>query len=269
MSSPSAQLRLAVVDDDSGFIRVLVNRLEAAGWHFRVGSASPPLEELVAMRLNAVLVDPTCLGAAGWDYIERVAQALPGLGLVVCTERSTVAQRVRGLRLGADDWITKPCHPEEVVARIEAVARRGRPRAPAHVGPLVVGELELRPDQFQVFAAGRSVDLTRREFEVLHLLAGAEGRVLQREDIYARVWGYRMVHGDRSVDVFVRKLRSKIERASPGWAYIHTHFGIGYRFQAEPVEGGQAAGAAAPETAAATAPAPLEDDQASETALAR
>ena len=272
MSSASSQLRLAVVDDDSGFIRVLVNRLEAAGWQFRVQSASPPLEELVAMRLNAVLVDPTCLGSAGWDYIERVAQALPGLGLVVCTERSTVAQRVRGLRLGADDWITKPCHPEEVVARIEAVARRGRPRVPVHEGPLVVGELELRPDQFQVFAAGRSVDLTRREFEVLHLLAAAEGRVLQREDIYARVWGYRMVHGDRSVDVFVRKLRSKIERASPGWAYIHTHFGIGYRFQAEPVEGNHPPGAgaaAAPETAAATAPAPLEDDEASETALAR
>jgi DNA-binding winged helix-turn-helix (wHTH) protein len=80
-----------------------------------------------------------------------------------------------------------------------------------------------------------SVDLTRREFELIQLLAEAEGQVLQREEIYERVWGYAMVHGDRSVDVFVRKLRQKLERASPGWRYIHTHFGIGYRFAGEPV----------------------------------
>jgi DNA-binding winged helix-turn-helix (wHTH) protein len=81
-----------------------------------------------------------------------------------------------------------------------------------------------------------SIDLTRREFELIQLLADAEGQVLQREEIYERVWGYAMVHGDRSVDVFVRKLRQKLERASPGWRYIHTHFGIGYRFAGEPVD---------------------------------
>jgi DNA-binding response OmpR family regulator len=103
------------------------------------------------------------------------------------------------------------------------------------VEPLAVGEIEIRSDQFQAFARGSSVDLTRREFELIQLLAEAEGHVLQREEIYERVWGYAMVHGDRSVDVFVRKLRQKLERASPGWRYIHTHFGIGYRFAPEPV----------------------------------
>ena len=77
----------------------------------------------------------------------------------------------------------------------------------ADTGPLVLGELEIRPDQFQVFVAGRSADLTRREFEVLQLLVDAKGQVLQREEIYQRVWGYAMAHGDRSVDVFIRKLR--------------------------------------------------------------
>ena len=80
------------------------------------------------------------------------------------------------------------------------------------------------------------VELTRREFELIELLADAHGQVMQREEIYQRVWGYAMVHGDRSVDVFVRKLRQKLERALPRWRYIHTHFGIGYRFAAEPVE---------------------------------
>jgi DNA-binding response OmpR family regulator len=156
------------------------------------------------------------------------------MGVVVCTGQSTVAQRVRGLRLGADDWVTKPCHPEEVIARVEAVVRR-RKRAElrADKRPILSGELEVRADLFQVYVAASSADLTRREFELIQLLAESEGQVLQREEIYERVWGYAMVHGDRSVDVFVRKLRQKLERVSPGWRYIHTHFGIGYRFAPE------------------------------------
>jgi DNA-binding response OmpR family regulator len=154
---------------------------------------------------------------------------------------------VRGLRLGADDWVTKPCHPEELIARVEAVVRR-RKRAEARVdtGPMVAGEVEIRADQFQAFVAGRSIDLTRREFELIQLLAEAEGQVLQREEIYQRVWGYAMAHGDRSVDVFVRKLRQKLERASPQWRYIHTHFGIGYRFAAEAADSGGPGSADAP-----------------------
>ena len=200
--------------------------------------ASPvPLDALVAMRLNAVVVDLAVLGPQGWTYLDKLCARLPGLGVIVCTGQSSVAQRVRGLRLGADDWVTKPCHPEELIARIEAVVRR-RKRADVRVekGPVVIGEVEIRADQFQAFVSGASVELTRREFELIQLLAEAEGQVLQREEIYQRVWGYAMVHGDRSVDVFVRKLRSKLERVSPSWRYIHTHFGIGYRFSAEPVE---------------------------------
>ena len=95
----------------------------------------------------------------------------------------------------------------------------------------------MRADQFQAFVGERSVDLTRREFELIQLLADAEGRVLEREEIYQRVWGYAMARGDRSVDVFVRKLRQKLEKASPGWRYIHTHFGVGYRFAPELADG--------------------------------
>jgi DNA-binding response OmpR family regulator len=150
-----------------------------------------------------------------------------------------VAQRVRGLRLGADDWLTKPCHPEELIARIEAVVRRRRRAESRWSGdPISAGEIEIRSDRFQAFVGQGSIDLTRREFELIELLAGAEGRVLEREEIYQRVWGYAMARGDRSVDVFVRKLRQKLEKASPGWRYIHTHFGVGYRFSPEPAVGG-------------------------------
>ncbi|MEA2310058.1 MAG: hypothetical protein QOE28_26 [Solirubrobacteraceae bacterium] len=123
---------------------------------------------------------------------------------------------------------------EEVIARVEAVVRR---RKRAEQQPVIAGELVIRGDQFQAFVDGASADLTRREFELIQLLADSAGLVLPREEIYERVWGYAMVHGDRSVDVFVRKLRQKLERVSPGWRYIHTHFGIGYRFAPEPVDG--------------------------------
>jgi DNA-binding response OmpR family regulator len=229
-------VRLAVIDTDSGFVTVLAKRLEAAGWQHRVVASPLPPDELVAMKLNALVLDPAVLGGnEGWEYLERVCGMLPDLGVVVCTQQSTVAQRVRGLRLGADDWVTKPCHPEEVMARIESVARRRRRvRIRTDVGPLVAGELEIRLDQFQAFVSGQTLDLTRREFELLQLLVEAKGNVFEREAIYQRVWGYAMAHGDRSVDVFVRKLRQKLEKASPGWRYIHTHFGIGYRFEPEP-----------------------------------
>jgi DNA-binding response OmpR family regulator len=233
-ASDPGPIRLAILDSDSGFVRVLVKRIDGMGWQYRRLEAAPRVEEFVAMRVNAVVVDLALLGPAAWDFLERLAAALPGLGLVVCTGRSTVAQRVRGLRMGADDWVTKPCHPEEVLARVEAVVRR-RKAASARVesGPLTAGELSIRADQFQAFVGGHSVDLTRREFEVLQLLAQAEGKVLQREEIYQLVWGYAMAHGDRSVDVFIRKVRQKLEKASPDWSYIHTHFGVGYRFDPE------------------------------------
>jgi DNA-binding winged helix-turn-helix (wHTH) protein len=121
-------------------------------------------------------------------------------------------------------------------------------------GPLVAGELEIRADQFQAFVRTTSVDLTRREFEVLQLLAQAKGKVLQREEIYQAVWGYTMAHGDRSVDVFVRKVRQKLEKVSPDWNYIHTHFGVGYRFDPERRDG-----AASEAPVAAVAEPPLED----------
>lgn len=228
-------IRLAVIDDDSGFVTVLSKRVEAVGWQQRTLAAAIPPDELLVMKLNALLVDPSVLGEGAWGYLEHVCGMLPDLGVVVCTGRSTVVQRVRGLRLGVDDWITKPCHPEEAIARIEAVLRRRRRAHPqGEAGPLVAGELEIRSDRFQAFVAGSSLDLTRREFELLLLLAEAKGQVLERETIYQRVWGYAMAHGDRSVDVFVRKLRQKLEKRSPGWSYIHTHFGVGYRFDPEP-----------------------------------
>ena len=227
------RLRLAVLDRDPGFMQVLSKRLDALGCEYRPLSAPLNADALVTMRLNALVLDLAILGPNGWSYLEQVCARLPGLAVVVCTGPSSVAQRVRGLRLGADAWITKPCHAEELICVIEAAVRRHRrAEMPALEAAASFGEITIRPDLYQAHVNEVSLELTAREFEILHLLSGSD-RVLRREEIYERVWGYAMAHGDRSVDVFVRKLRQKLRAASPSWSYIHTHFGVGYRFAPE------------------------------------
>src|SRR5436305_12427334 len=125
-AAPTSSLRGAVIDGDTGFVQVLTKRLDRLGWEHRVLTGPLPADRLVAMRLGALVIDLALLGQHAWEYLERVANELPALPIIVCTGQSTVAQRVRGLRLGADDWVTKPFHPEELIARIEAVARRRR-----------------------------------------------------------------------------------------------------------------------------------------------
>ena len=240
----ASPIRVAIIDDDSGLVTVLDRRFSALRWEREVlGYAATP-DQLAAMRLHAVIINPEITGL---DYLERLAMALPGPALLVCTGTAPVADRVRGLRGGADDWVTKPCHPEELVARIQAVLRRRRVgEMPVDDSPVTAGQLEIRPDMFDAYVRDRPASLSRKEYELLRQLANADGRVLQREDIYQRVWGYTMVRGDRSVDVFVRKLRQKLEQLSPDWRYVHTHFGVGYRFAAERIGGSPAAPEAAP-----------------------
>ena len=222
--------RTVVIDTDRGFAQVLSKRLDASGWDYRVISNPVSPDALVRMRLNAMIVDVTTIGPGCWDYLEQVCARLPGLAVVVCTGPSSVAQRVRGLRIGVDAWVTKPCHPEEMIAVVEAAMRRHRRSELAVLdAPTTAGELTIRTDLHQVYVGDASVELTAREFEIFQLLRQAD-RVLRREEIYERVWGYAMAHGDRSVDVFIGKLRQKLRGASPGWTYIHTHFGVGYRF---------------------------------------
>jgi len=241
MASPhdASQIRVALIDDDTGLVKVLDRRFAALRWEREVLGYAPGPDALAAMRLHALILNPSLTGL---DYVERVAIALPGLAVLVCSGPAPVADRVRGLRIGADDWVTKPCHPDELLARIQAILRRRRKgELPVDDQPVTAGEITIRPDRFDAYAGSEPAGLSRREYELLSQLASAGGRVLEREEIYQRVWGYTMARGDRSVDVFVRKLRQKLERASPGWRYVHTHFGVGYRFAAERVDAGNAA----------------------------
>jgi DNA-binding response OmpR family regulator len=225
-------LRVGIADRDSGFVHTVVKRLPGVAMEPILTATVDP-EALVPHRLDALVLDVEIIGDSFWPGVQRLCERLPALAVVVCSGPSSVAQRVRALRLGVDAWVTKPCHPEELIGVIGAVLRRyRRGELPSDNEPLTAGELTIRPDCHQAYVGQRSIELTAREFQLLLLLAQSD-RVMEREETYERVWGYAMVHGDRSVDVFVRKLRQKLLAASPGWTYVHTHFGIGYRFAPE------------------------------------
>jgi DNA-binding response OmpR family regulator len=229
-------LRVAILDRDSGFLVVLAKRLERPGWKHEVLPHRISAKALAAIEADVLILDLAILASRRWTWLGRLCQQRPDLRIVICTGSSTVAERVRALRLGADDWLSKPCHPEELVARIEAITHHRRGPEERNLEPVTVGEVEIRPDQYQAFVGGVSLRLTRREYQLIELLSRAGSEVLPRERIYECLWGYEMIRNDRSVDVFVHKLRRKLERASPGWLYIHTHFGIGYRLAAESAE---------------------------------
>ncbi len=225
-----------MLDSDSGFLLVLGKRLELAGWQHQVLTRRMPVKKAAALDVEAVVVDAELLGGSRLTWLKGLCDQRPEISVIVCTASSTVAERVNALRFGVDDWLAKPCHPEELVARIESSTLHRWRSTVRDADPVTVGNVEIRPDQFQAFVAGQSLGLTRREYQLLELLCGAGGEVLARECIYECLWGYEMVRNDRSVDVFVHKLRRKIERYSPDWSYIHTHFGVGYRLDPRPAE---------------------------------
>jgi DNA-binding response OmpR family regulator len=257
---------LGIVDRDSALIIGLSNRAQKLGWEQTILPASISPRALAKLELDALSVDLAIIDERRWAWLRSLCQLRPDLAIVVCTGRSSVRQRVLALRLGADDWLTKPCHPDELVARLEAASCQGRRRRRRRLDPIKIGELEIRPDQYQAFVNGRSLALTSREYHLLELLALGGGEIQERERIYDALWGGELARNGRSVDVCVHKLRRKLELASPDRQYIYTHYGVGYRLAAE--SGDSPPRSRAAETQLPGDHGPSADDEPSPTALA-
>jgi len=220
---------ILVVDDEPNIIELARMYLEQEG--FRVQSASDGAKalEMIGRQPPAVMVLDLMLPEVdGWDVCRRVraGSAAPDLPIIMLTARDDDVDKIVGLELGADDYVTKPFNPRELVARVKAILRRtrraARPQAPVHVGDITVD-----PARHEVTIAGQPVELRPKEFDLLLALAEHRGIVLSREQLLNLVWGYDFYGETRTVDVHIAHLRKRLGGSSS--VEIETVLAVGYK----------------------------------------
>jgi two-component system OmpR family response regulator len=228
--------RVLIVEDDAVIARGMAEHLGAAGFDsVRVERGDLALARLRYEKPEVCVLDLMLPGLDGWKLIETARGEGIGTPIVVVSARGTEHDRVHALEIGADDYLVKPFSMQELVARVRAAARRGvRAAEPARGDAIEIEELRVDPDQVQAYVDGESVELTPTEFRLLYALALEEGRVVSRDELLQRLWGRRQSHRDRTVDVFVRRLREKVDRRAPRHTFIQTRYGVGYKLEAVP-----------------------------------
>jgi DNA-binding response OmpR family regulator len=221
--APSRGLIL-VIEDEASIAEVIRLNLVSAGFGVQVESnGEAGLAAVAAVRPAAVILDVGLPGIDGIEVCRRLRTAQDWTPVLFVTARDDEVDRIVGLELGADDYVTKPFSPRELVARVASVLRRSH-GAPEGSGALRVGAVQLDPAERRVHAAGREIGLTATEFDLLAYLMRRPGRVFGREQLLSEVWGYSWIAGARTVDVHIAQLRAKLGEASP----IRTVRGVGY-----------------------------------------
>jgi two-component system OmpR family response regulator len=227
----SGEARLLVVDDEETILELLSGSLRFAGFEvMTAGSGAEALRAASASRPDLVLLDVMLPDGDGFDVVRRLRSAGPGVPVIFLTARDGVGERVTGLALGADDYVTKPFSLAEVVERIRAVLRRaGRASA---TGRLRVADLELDEDSHEVRRGGALVALTPTEFRLLRFLMVNAGRVLSKAQILDHVWEFNPAGDGNVVEPCVSYLRRKVDQGEP--RLIHTVRGVGYVLRIPP-----------------------------------
>ena len=221
--------RILIVDDEPEIVRGLEDNLRFEG--YQTSTAADGREALAVAAREApdlILLDIMMPGLSGWDVCRELRSQGIDVPIIMLTARSEESDRVRGLELGADDYITKPFSLRELLARVRAVLRRPGPRH--KVEEFAFGDARVRPRGRQAFRAGREVGLTRKEFELLVYLLEHRGETVTRERLLDEVWGYERFPTTRTVDTHILRLRRKFEADPDRPAFILTVHGQGYRF---------------------------------------
>ena len=229
-----------MIEDDESIARLLRLYLAGAGYRvLRVSDGRAGLALHDAERPDLVILDLMLPGMDGWQICRRI-RAEHRTPILMLTARQTEEDRIAGLELGADDYVTKPFSPRELVSRVRAILRRASPT------PMPAGSSEpealsfpglcIAPAARRVQVEGSRVELTAKEFDLLVALARAPGQVFAREALLRRVWGYDYLGDSRTVDVHIGTLRKKIEPRSETRRYIRTVFRVGYAFESPGVE---------------------------------
>ena len=223
--------RILIVDDEPEIVRGLEDNLRFEG--YQTSTAADGREALAVAAREApdlILLDIMMPGLSGWDVCRELRSQGIDVPIIMLTARGEEGDRVRGLELGADDYITKPFSLRELLARVRAVLRRPGPRH--KVDEFAFGDARVRLRGRQAFRAGREVVLTRKEFDLLVYLLEHRGEVVTRERLLDEVWGYERFPTTRTVDTHILRLRRKFEADPDRPAFIPTVHGQGYRFAA-------------------------------------
>jgi two-component system alkaline phosphatase synthesis response regulator PhoP len=220
---------ILVVDDEARIVKLVRDYLERAGFHVIVARDGKAAMQLARREQpDLIVLDLMLPGVDGLDVCRRLRQE-SGVPIIMLTARVEEADRIVGLELGADDYVTKPFSPGELVARVRATLRRAK----GEMGPATVlraADVELDTAALEATVAGQPVDLTPTEFQMLATLVRQPGRIFSREQLLEAVHGIAFDGYDRSVDSHVKNLRRKIEPDPRQPRYIQTVYGVGYRF---------------------------------------
>ncbi|WP_434512805.1 response regulator [Desulfitobacterium sp. AusDCA] len=225
-------MTILVVDDEEPIQELLKFNLENEGYNVLIAFDGPAALKIVEeKRPDLIVLDVMLPGMDGLEVCNQLRQnpKLRDLPVIMLTAKGEEIDKVLGLELGADDYLTKPFSPRELLARIRARLRRIRPQVQDN--EIIRGDLRIDLNRFQVSVRGEEVELTPKEFELLRVLAAHPGKVYSRDELLERVWGYEYAGDTRTVDVHVRHLRQKVEKDSSNPEYIETLRGIGYRLK--------------------------------------
>jgi DNA-binding response OmpR family regulator len=228
--------KVLIIEDDDVIAEGMSRHLASAGFDtLWVSKGEAGLARLRYERPDVCVLDLMLPGVDGWKLIETARSDGIGTPIVVVSARGTEHDRVHALEIGADDYLVKPFSMKELVARVRVAARRGvRAQDEQRGDPVDAEELRIDPRNVQAYVNGKSAELTPTEFRLLYALALERGRVVTRDELLQKVWGRRQSHRDRTVDVFVRKLRDKIDASGARHTFIQTRYGVGYKFEPEP-----------------------------------
>lgn len=226
--------RILVVDDEPTIAEIVSRYLERAGFETRVAAdGHAALARASTWHPDLVVLDLMLPGLDGLEVMRLLREAGgPRVAIILLTAKGEQADRIDGLRLGADDYVVKPFSPAELVARVEAVLRRNEPDDDGPEPVLRFGELEIDPAGRRVIVDGEEVVLTQREFDLLAFLAHHPGQVFTRDQLMEQVWRFTFYSDTSTVTVHIRRLRSKIEREPAQPRFVETVWGVGYRFRA-------------------------------------
>ena len=226
-----ATRRILLVEDEPSLVLTMTDRLVAEGYRVEsVGDGNKALEVASTDSFDLILLDVMLPGKNGFDVCRDLRQRGVNVPVLMLTARSQVVDRVVGLKLGADDYLTKPFEMMELLARVEALFRRTRATAAPSAGTFVFGDVRVDFRRAEVTKADEPVSLSGLEFKLLCYFIEHRGALLSREELLEKVWGYTVMPMTRTVDVHVASLRQKVERNPSLPEHVLTVHRLGYRF---------------------------------------